>query len=466
MGFENSQRTEEIKEMESEKIEEINELEQVREFIKKELPPTEKRIETPMHQECKVSVVIPVYAERKDIFSRTLLSFADQKDVDIDNFEVICVVNNSKETLGKIKKENKDSLSMLTYLQNGDENLLPSDITNKEKEILNKIRDSKINIFAIDKSTKEKAFSKELANVGGARERGLAESIARFLENQNKNGIIAHTDADTRLGSQYIASLLNAFDDESVVGVTGPIQMEQGEDYLNEKQKIDFTEMNKRFRTYWSKMQKLFPNSDFIRKNIKDIIGETNNEISFNGANMASRAFAAAKVGGIDKIAGEEDTTFGKKLSKVGKIIYAPEAIVYPKIRRSLRTTTGHGLRTDQMMKAFENNGDVIVENPLKIKFIEDSKKSINQLLAEKKLTEENFLEILKVDDEFLLNKKDVHILFEILKNNPNIENLPRENPAVANLSRYIEKALQKKFPQLTTHEALAQLDDKNNYET
>ena len=443
------------------KTEKNNEFEQTQEFVKKELSPTERRIETPMHQECKVSVVIPVYAERKDIFDRTLLSLADQKDVGIDNFEVMCVVNNGKETSDKIKKENKDTLSMLTYLQNGDENLLPSDITNKEKEVLDKIRDSKIHIFAIDKSTEGKTFSKELANVGGARERGLIESIARFLENQNKNGIIAHTDADTRLDSQYIVSLLNVFEDESVIGVTGPIQMEQDKDYLNEKQKIAFTEMNRRFRIYWSKMQKLFPNSDFVRKNIKDIFGETNNEISFNGANMASRAFATAKVGGIDKIAGEEDTIFGRKLSKVGKIIYAPEVIAYPKIRRSLRTTTGHGIRIDQMMKAFENNGDVIVENPLKIKFIEDSKKSINQLLAEKKLTEDNLLEILEVDDEFLLNKKDIHILFEVLKNNPNIENLPRENPIVANLVRRLEESLQKKFPGLTTYEALNQFDDK-----
>src|SRR3989344_1023181 len=125
----------------------------VSDFLEKELPPSESRIKIPMHPECKVCVVIPAYAEREDLFSRTLSSLSQQEQVTLDDFEVLVVVNNGEDSPDQIKKENEDILGMLCYLQGGNTSELPGDITDAELVTLEQIRGSEVKIYAIDKST-------------------------------------------------------------------------------------------------------------------------------------------------------------------------------------------------------------------------------------------------------------------------------------------------------------------------
>ncbi len=329
----------------------------------------ETRIAEPMHKECEVSVVIPVYAEREYIF-RPLLSLVEQQGIKKDQFETILVVNNPPDApvrreaeddaaYGKrvaryqqAVSENKTVLGFIDYLRGGE---LPQECTSDEIAQLNQIKDSGLRIFAVDKTTPENAFSPENSHVGSARNRGVAEAVARFRD-IGKNGIIAQTDADTRFAPNYIATLLDAFrSDPELTGLGGKHEHEivDTDDVLLE-QVAFLASVESNYETLmWLKEESILPAEEWPM---------------FIGSNMTSRAFETALIGGVPKVPAGEDTLFGIKLAMSGKARKAPELITYPADRLSDRTI-GSGMQRDVARQELERRGEITLLSPDLIQF-------------------------------------------------------------------------------------------------
>lgn len=425
-------------------------------FLENELSPSEERISKPMDEGCECSVIVPAYAERVGLFSRTLLSLSKQEGVNPDKFEVICIINNGEHDSETVKEENEATLSMLRYIQIGNEVDLPESITNEEKEILDQIRKSNIRVYAVDKSTGGKAFGDQEANVGSARQRGLAEAVERF-SNIRRNGIISHTDGDTRQDSRYISSLIEAFNDPDVIGITGKLEMEleeTGSELFNEEMRKKMYEAQDRRREYYLKLTEIYPESEVVKQT-----PDAEQNLAFNGCNMASRVSAAVEVGGIDKLPGEEDTRFGRRLKELGKIIYAPEVVVSSQMRLSERTTTGHGVELGRTVEQINKHGDFLVEHPGKIGFMEDLRNKIDTALQKGSLTKDDLTEWLNIQGDLLLASNKIDEFFDLLKTCKRLGDLKPNDTKVTSLAASLNSALLVHFPKLTTFEALRELN-------
>ena len=310
-------------------------------YLAESLPASEERIPEPMSPACQVCVVIPAYGER-EIILRPLESLACQKDVTSDQFEVIIVVNNADgppakepgqteaqhreklENYTRVLENNRETLELIKHLK-GQRNY--THLTREEEKAIGMIRQFGLKVFAVDKSGKGRAFPKADANVGGARNRGAAEAVERFYK-LGRNGILAHTDADTRLDDCHIRNLIDAFkNNPRLTGLTG-----FDEDTLVDPWDSGMMEdslMGQAVSTYEAMVFNMF---------IKE-----GPSIYFSGTNMASRAFETASIGGIARVTGAEDTYLAQKLNEIGEIVWDKKLVAFPAIRYSLRTTTGRG---------------------------------------------------------------------------------------------------------------------------
>ena len=192
---------------------------------------------------------------------------------------------------------------------------------------------SGLRVHTIDKASRGETFPAELANVGSARNRGLAESTGRFYYQLGRNGIVALSDADARFHPRFIRDYIDMFaHDPQLVGVSGRRILEATEDdpLLRQASLLADIEANIELFTY------LFPHPP----------SKVMNQVLFVGQNMACRAFEAAMAGGIRKIPYYEDDVFGFELATIGKVIRITDnrAIAYPADRPSSRVTLGHGV--------------------------------------------------------------------------------------------------------------------------
>lgn len=390
-------------------------------------------IEKTMLEECKVSVVIPASKERKTIL-RTIKSLAFQENVDSKDYEVIIVVNNPGELLLKGNDENgslyqKELKRFNDRFTDNQETIkllnCISDIKNcegikmSEDEIsdLNDIRKMGLKLFVLDKSTKTKTLPIENANVGGARNRGVAEAVRRF-RTIGKNGIIAQSDADTRFDEKYISNLIDAFkEDKDLIGLVGQIQFEIPEeaDEINRRSLV-YLEMEYRYNRLVD---------FFLNERTKDLsYGDMRlrSDLKFTGANMASKAYESAIVGGVPKIKGGEDPQFGWNLSKIGKLDKRDNIKTYPLDRVSDRTdeNAGVGQRKIRWINYIKGVEDLRLDNPEKKIILNKIFGRIVNLVNTKEVDEYKLCDILSIDDENgnnlpLLDNSDLEVFKEKL---------------------------------------------------
>ncbi len=277
----------------------------------------ERRIDRPQHPNCKFCIVVPVYNERLDRITRQIDSLRSQKGVNTDSFEVIYVVNNGvlgeDEKAEVVKRNNQAVLHFLSEIE--DEN-----------------------IFVIDKSSPGNEIAD--CNVGRARNRGVAEASRRFFEN-NKNGIIVQTDADTYFeDEEYLLNLGVATQDDSVIGIAGGIQFEFSPD----------TEDLDKIRILKEKVKRfvLLKKWDILKRFVlkPNNVPSTAND-TFSGAHMISRSFESAVIGGLADLPKGEDPKFGNDLKKYAesnskKVVgLKSELKVVTALRESNRTPSG-----------------------------------------------------------------------------------------------------------------------------
>lgn len=368
-----------------EKEMELEKEKKVLQYLIENFPETEERIAVPMDSACQVAIVIPVYGEREFIF-RPLEALTVQEGVSPEDFEAIFVINNPGKTPEKNEEtdadyarkvdhynkaiyENQEVLRIIERINGIDAQV---ELNPEEERVVEKIRNLGIRIFAIDKASAGKTFPAEEANVGGARNRGVAEAVARFYEQKGKNGIIVQTDGDSFMRSNHLTETIRTFRDQpELVGIAGGLKFENiGEVEFSEKV-YDLKKMEEGY----DYLKGMIEDVDF-EEELRDDYEGHNNRVHFSGANMISRAYEAAMVGGVKKIGGGEDPAFGDALSKIGRTEKIRTIEVLTADRFSPRTDVecGHGQCNIQLQEIAKDGkllvapaeGIMLMENILK----------------------------------------------------------------------------------------------------
>lgn len=398
----------------------------IRQFLAESLPPTEERIREPMNPRCEVCVVLPAYNEREYIL-RPLVSLAKQEGVNPDQYEVIIVVNNppnipkisedetKDEYINRVKlyndavENNQETLKLVRYINGEDITII---LTEQEQEIITAIQQSGLRVFVIDKASENKTLSQEVANVGGARNRGIAEAIERFHEHVRKNGILVHSDAEVRFSDKYIQDIIRIFkEDPELIGITNSVDHEPAE------------EMDELFRiiSVYTQMQEEYEElSHLLHKSNTETFART---VDFDGSNMASRAFETAMAGGIPKVSGAEDTYFGWRLAEIGKVKEGHEPITTTIDRFSSRTTTGRGLKTMRYQDMIKESGTIYVKSPEIGNVRQRIKDELLRAIASRQIEADHLKKVFQVGGHSMLSEEELDLLSDAFKR------MPREDP-------------------------------------
>jgi GT2 family glycosyltransferase len=382
-------------------------------YLAENLPASEERIPVPMNPACEVCVVIPAYDEREYILL-PLESLSRQDNVTANQYEVIVVVNNPPPLPGlppqdrqrnqekwerhrQVMKNNRETLELIRYIKGAVDNLDPP-LSAKEAQMVRGIKDRGLKLFALDKSSAGKTLPPESANVGGARNRGVAEAVERFYKQLGKNGILAHTDADTRMEENYIHNLIQAFRANPQVVALGGVDEDILENPWDSEAMRHFL-WGQAKEIYLSMLHRLFfsePVVEFIR---------------FIGSNMASRAYETALCGGIVKKPGAEDTQLARDMSRIGKTTIVDDVVNFPTIRYSLRTTTGKGNRMAASQAEGKKSGQLLVRSMEGAFCLAALCNQLKKAKLQQKTSRENLREILTYDNERLLDDEDLELL-------------------------------------------------------
>ena len=423
---------------------------QVDRWLERELA-LEERIQEPMTSECRVSVVIPSYGERSYIL-RPIESLAVQEGISPNEYELVVVVNNPPEPPAKSAKEtdadferktaqyklavkeNQETLKLIKFI-NGDEN--GAEVSTPEKEVIEKIKASGLRVYVIDKASSGKTLPQEIANVGGARNRGVAEAVARFLK-QGRNGIIAQSDADTRFDGKYIRNLVEAFKKRpELVGLVGKLDLEP--EYGDRL--VSLTSLYGDMKIAYTTLIDDLGKKESGFEDVKEI--HFFEHVHFSGANMASRAMEAALVGGVPKIAGGEDPGFGERLSGVGIIDRVPEIVVSTADRFSARTAVdaGEGQRKIKLAESLEEMGTVLVdETPESAIAVGNIRRELVKAIKTFNTTPENLKRILWYNNEQLLSDEEFEILSREITGVKHLSEIVQNEKAVALGKKAVDK--------------------------
>lgn len=403
----------------------------ITEYLDKILLPPEERINIPMEKNCRVCVVIPAYGER-DFILRPLSSLARQKNVTADRYEVIIVVNNPREepTLEKFNnpgfenfktrelyeeelkfyheaiKNNMETINLINYINGKGTVIFQKE---EEKEIVKEIRESGLKVFVLDKASPGKTLPKGMDGVAGARNRGVAEAVARFYYQVMENGIVAQTDADTIVDDYYIRNIIKIFSDKKdLVGLVGHVEFksEHSDDGVESLMLKYFEVVNE--------YDELLKN--YVRK--KNNPGFINKQLSgASGANIASRAFETAIIGGIPTAVADgdnEDRAFCRMLSTVGEVRKTADVITKTLIRYSIRCTNGFGFQLLKNMKALALKKEIKVQSTANALYVERIVGRLNGELTEDCSKLETLQDILSIDNHSILSEEELKKFLDI----------------------------------------------------
>lgn len=317
----------------------------------------EERIATPQDPNCGFCIVVPVYNEKLERIMKQIDSLRAQEGVPQESFEVIYIVNNG----------NLDASEQSVQIRSNNQ------------AVINLIRNlSEPNIFVVDKSSLGHEISD--CNVGRARNRGVAEASRRFFEN-NKNGVIVQTDADTYFeDKEYFQKLSIATRDDSVVGIAGGIIFEFSPDTDDQDKIRVLKEKVKRFVLLkkWDILKRFVLNPNNVPATAND---------TFSGAHMISRSFESAVIGGLADLSKGEDPKFGNDLKKYAEannktVVGMKSALkVVTALRESNRTPSGFWKSFEEM----DINQPTFVRDPFKLNLGKPAKVE---------LTEQSYLEL------------------------------------------------------------------------
>jgi hypothetical protein len=174
------------------------------------------------------------------------------------------------------------------------------------ESVLKQARDirSSIPVYLIDKSSKGHELQK--GNVGAARDRGLAEAAARFLQLE-RNGLVIFLDADVIVeDAAYFKKALEIFErDQNLTVVSGGIDYRFDPDVSQSRERLQETEKLKQYL----ELRKWELLNDFLQSGKTDILPID----ACIGSHVLARVFQAAAFGGWPHSGLGEDMEFGAK---------------------------------------------------------------------------------------------------------------------------------------------------------
>jgi hypothetical protein len=291
----------------------------------------ESRLAEPMLPECRVAVLIPVYDESSEILMRPLQSLVDQQNVNFDDFEVVFIVNNNKQ---EAKQKS------------------PAFLSNQKAIIfLREFKGGGLHIRVIDKSSLQ--FADKYNHVAHARNRGCLEIALRFCQNgQGARGIMAMTDADCRVSSNYISSLIKVFKyNNQINGVSGAVHNEIDEGLPH------FRQVGLAFNAHVGFSGRFSPAAKY-----KDGLAlKKQHKLKYNplntGQDLAVSVGAWLMAGGFPNRPSGEDFHFGRLVENLpGDIAVTDAYTVFPLVRISTRTgLAAFGRRVEKISLAVDN---------------------------------------------------------------------------------------------------------------
>ncbi len=332
----------------------INEEERALNFWKTRLE-GETRIKTPQNPQCAFAIVIPVYDEKPERLLRQIESLRNQQGIDSSAFEIIYIVNNDvpdgTEKSEKVIAANRAVLDVLNNVQG-------------------------LSVFVIDKSSPGKEIKG--CNTGKARNRGLAEASLRFHENK-KDGILIQSDADSYFKDpDYLKKVKDILEQNSeVLGIAGGFTYEFDPDTSDSKEVELLKAKADRFILLkeWESM------IEFLQDPASQAFFQDD---SFFGANMISRSFETAVVGGWDDVNAGGNDNFATNLKTLlvnrgqggkGVLEMKKELLVVTALRESDRTGNSLKKYLEQidLEKPLEGSSPLVSEiSEVKQKILED----------------------------------------------------------------------------------------------
>ena len=388
-------------------------------FLKK---PHSAFIKKPVSAQCFVSIVVPVRDEAENL-SKTLGAFANQKDfknapLDPTFFEVIVLVNNCRDNSAEI-------------------------VENWQRENINfNFHFAEINL------------PDENANIGFVRRLLMNEAYFRLESNKYKGGIIATTDGDTRVTSDWISSTVSEIEN-GADAVGGRILIDKKEFESLDEMTRNFHLLDEEYRLLAAEIENFYdrlPHDSPPR-----------HHQHFNGS-FAVTTDAFERAGGIPDVKFLEDVAFYNALSRIdAKIRHSPNVKVYTSARNRGRTALGLSTQLKEWQIMGKNGDEYLVESAQtiekKIKARRELRKlwqnvksknsfesSVTDALAEKLcISKVNLITVLENSKTFgILNEKIIE------EQNAN-DKWKQENPLVS-----VQKAifdLRKNFDSLPSFE-------------
>jgi glycosyltransferase involved in cell wall biosynthesis len=429
--------------------------EKIAQYLAAHLPAPGEPIPDPMHPGCQLVFVIPAYGER-DCILRPLESLAGQQDVDFDCFEVIVVVNNPGREPGKSEhgrddfyeekvklyreavRKNRETLDLIEYIR-GQRERDGVNLKEDEEGIVEKLRTSPMRLYAIDKASPGKTLPAGHSTAGGARNRGIAEAVARFYKQVGRNGIIAHVDADTRVAPHYARTVIDMFEQRpDLTGIAGGIAVEYGDE------PGDLLPIALR----------AYDGEQIYEKLLKALFAQNKRQkykmpMRIAGANTAARAFETAIAGGAPTQIAENDNydvAFFRRMTAIGSVEDVPGLVNAALIRYSPRCPHGFGLKLMKYMKSLKQNASITVRS-LENEFIfEDLNREINRLITGRQLTQFNLKRILTFDNQSILTGGQLDLFCQKLREVKDFREL-RFDPDLSAVFREIHRAIEVKAP-------------------
>ncbi|MBC8256112.1 MAG: glycosyltransferase family 2 protein [Candidatus Marinimicrobia bacterium] len=265
------------------------------------------RIEPLINRTFKQTIVIPAY-EELEFLPKTLESINKNKPELLEQSLVVVVVNNATHAPQSVKENNQ-----LT-LQNLNENIY------------------QFTLAVIDAASSGLELPLKHAGVGLARKIGIDLALPHLT---SPYSLIFCTDADTKVGTDYLSKVLQYFESLDVQAAVVGFHHQRSNNSV-----LDAT-IRQYEKFLLSTAQKM-----------KDA-GSPYGYVAM-GSTIVCTAEVYCAVGGMPRKKATEDFYFLQELSKYCGVQTIPETLVFPSSRPISRVYLGTGYRMEQMQKGFD----------------------------------------------------------------------------------------------------------------
>lgn len=273
--------------------------------------------------DCRASVVIPVRNEAENL-PTVIQALANQVDskgdlLDPNNYEILLLANNCTDNTVEV------------------------------------IRRSAARYPLLQMQAIQVCIPKEVAHVGKARQMVMDEAYRRLSMIGRQGRIIASTDGDTHVASNWISAFLNEFD-QDVDAVGGRIITTQSR-AADIDSKVSLYYLRRIAHAYITAQIECF-----LDPQTHDCWPRHH---QYYGANMAISAEMYGHIGGLPLVKDEEDVALYRQLKLAdAKVRHSPDVRVFTSARQTGRATGGLAELLGTLSRATQKGQTMLVESP------------------------------------------------------------------------------------------------------